>query len=345
MDNSNIVIIRPIMSKEQFLPKLVEILHQNNIAPEALEVIDSSKVTLKYVTGYQFKGTGDCSYSAQTAGDLEITINDKKTTIKNGTPISGSIDNISFDIAVPIVGDTDSNWAKAMAQSLRYTTFDNTVTVNDIKEIGEDVAGNFNANALDFWVKNSNAILDNMMAEPAYALASSNALLYQQLGIIGPEMAMQMAKMGGTIDIQNLRVKSRNNLQEYGQKVLIPCYVLEFKFQNNDFFVACCVCKEKLQYTLGIPRRKTSNLTPEEQACQEMPDKAKIMKIANWGWILAVAAIFIKLWLAAVVLGLWFGAKWYLSKDIKARAKEIEASRAASSENLKLQIAKKLGVR
>lgn len=346
METSTITLIRPVVSEKEFLQQLVEIFHKNNFAEEAVECLDPSKLSLKYLTGYQYKGVADCGYACQTAADLEITINDKKSKISSGTPLSGAMNDVEFNIAVPDLASDTRPWVKAMAGRLRYTTYADTVEVPDVNSVKEEVVGSYSVNPLDYWVKNSNEILDELFKKPAYAMASNSVLAYENLGIIDSNTAAQMISMGasGTIAITNLTVKTRNNLKEYGHKVLIPCYVLEFQYQGNDLYIAACACDKTLPYTLGIPRCKPAEISAEEQAKLEMPEKAKTLKLVSWGWIVAVGVVFLNFIAALVCLGIWFGAKWYLGKDIKARAREIEANRAAASDNLRNKLAKQLGV-
>ena len=341
MESSNIVLLRPAASGEAFLKKVVDILHEENIAEDAISSIDPSKLALKYLTGYQYKGLADCDYSAQTAADIEITINDNKKTIKAGTPISGSVDNIAFDIVVPCPTKDERACAK-----LGYATFEDAITIPDTNAVEEEVIGDFSVNPLDFWVKNSNAVLDEMFSEPAYETASNSVLLYEDLGLISPEMAAEMLKMGASssIDITNLKVKTRNNLQEYGQMMLIPCYVLEFKYNGKDYYVAACACEAALPYIYCIPTLAPVDITPEEQAEQEMPQKVKTLKLVRWGWIIAVAAFFISFILSLICLALWFGAKWYFARELNARAKEIENARAEASANIRKKLEAQLKV-
>lgn len=346
MESSNIVLLRPAVSGEVFLKKVVDILHEENIAEDAISSIDPSKLALKYLTGYQYKGMADCDYSAQTASDLEVTINDNKKTIKSGTPISGSVDNIAFDIVVPCPTKDERAWVRQMCDRLGYATYGDSITIPDTNAVEEEAIGDFSVNPLDFWVKYSNAILDDMFSEPAYETASNSVLLYEDLGLISPEMAAEMLKMGvsSSINITNLKVKTRNSLQEYGKKMLIPCYVLEFQYNGKDYYVAACACEADLPYIYHLPVQALVDITPEEQVEQEMPQKVKTLKLVRWGWIIAVAAVFINFVLALVCLALWYGAKWYFTRELNVRAQEIENARAEASANIRKKLEAQLKV-
>lgn len=348
MKESDFTLIRPIMSKEEFLEKIIVSLQKHNLKEDAIDYIDPSQLSLRYLYGYQFKGNADCSYSYQIASDVEVTINDKKTNIKSGTPIAGKLDNCSFNIAVPCVNSASCSWVESLMKNTPYVVFDNTIMISNSNTIEEEIIGEYTNDPLDFWVKNSNNLLDNLFYEPAYALASNSVLVYEHLGIIDTDTAAHMISMGSSskIAVKNLNVRTRNNLQEYGQKVLIPCYVLEFKYKEDDCFIAAYVCDKNIPYTLRIPEDDSNKLTPEEQVKEEMPEKIKTLKVVNWCWLVALLALFINGLTAAVVcLIIWGVAKWYFKRDINARIKEIEKKRAEAVDNIKSKLYKRFNIK
>lgn len=347
MNETNYALIRPSMSKKEFLEKIIVSLQKQNLKEDAIECLDPSQLSLKYLYGYQFKGNADCNYSCLIANDIEITINDKKSKIKGGTPISGKLDNCSFNIAVPCVDSASYPWANSLVKNMSYVVFDNTIAVSDPSTLEEEVVGKYTNDPLDFWVKRSNELLDDMFLLPAHTLASNSAMIYEYVGLIDANTAAQMVSMGAThaIEIKNLNVKTRNNLKEYGQKVLIPCYVLEFQYKGSDCFIAACVSDENVQYAFRIPEGNTNVLTSEEQVQKEMPEKIKILKIVNWSWVIAILVLFTIGFTAALIcFAAWGIAKWYFKKDINARIKDLENKKAITAENLKNKLYKQFDI-
>ena len=344
MSNTGFAVIRPCMSKKHFWEAMILNLKELNLKEDAIESIDFSKIQLKYLLGYQYKGDAECTYSCRIAGNHDVTINKTKHTIKAGTPIVGNVNSSAFDIAVPCVGSPSPAWVEGLLKQMSSVAVKNTIIVDDLKNIEEVIGDNTN-NPLDFWVKHSNDVIDNLFSVIAYPLASNSVLVYEHLGLIDLETAAQMASMGvfGSIDIMNFNVKSRNNLKEYGQKVLIPCYVLEFKHDGKDYFIAAGISDEAFPYVCRIPKENSFNISPEEQAQKEMPEKFKIMKFVKWGWILAVLALFtIGFTTAVVCLAAWGIAKWYFSRDIKSRIKTIEDNRKKMQERVGNKLSQKL---
>lgn len=335
----------PKVSKEEFLKHVINELVASNLDENAVSSIDPSKLQVKYLWGYQYSGSAECNYSARVANNHTVKIEYGSKSyngeIKSGTPVKGHLDDLTFDIVVPSITDKSPYWAERIDMSLLAEN------LHEYKE-GEipacDIIDGIADSPLDYWLKKGNDVVDKLCTPIAEGVSSNAALIYQDLGIVPLDVAVEIAKSGtlGTIDVVGVSVQTRNKLFTYGNRVLIPFYLLEFEYKNRPQYIVGTT--DGSNYLFGnIPMVTHKN--PEEILEEEMADKMKTVKMAKYGWIIALLALFVAGFTTAVVLLIvWYVALYILKMPIKKREKELKEEQGKRSLRIEAMLKKQFNV-
>lgn len=327
------LLMKPQFSEQQFFKDMVKFLKGQFFQSGAIESMNPARLKVKYVWGYQYTGTVDGTWSGQLQGDHTITFGNKKVELKAGTPVSDRFRTLTFDIVVPCLPKDDEHLEVPAGlffplEDINLIPYDERVNVPT-----ENITGDLSASPAEYWQTCCNEVTDHIGLKHAKTLGSSIGYILGTLGKVTPEEAAQLIAMGNQFDTQhlcNLEVMTRSTLETYGNKVLIPYYVLDYEFKGENYFLQEFADGSGISHC-RVPLRKVQD--PAEQVAAEMPDKVKQANLLKWGWALAVIVFFLFNFISAlVVLALWGGVYWYISKPIRDRKIEIERTRNQNEE-------------
>lgn len=334
----------PQITKQDFLNCIVSTLGSYKWPKGAIESIDVSKTRLVYLWGNRFKGKAEGTWTAKVSGNHKLTVNDQKKDIADGTPYSGPLPPVDFDVLAINDNQATPYWAKELCEvGFRCENFQ---PGSYVEASGGTVEGDNSGNPLSAWMKHGNVIVDNHLLPVAKQLSENAAMAYASLGVIPLEVIQQSAQMFSqmTISSRDVGVQTRNSVPEDPTPALIPFYVLEFLFEGKPYYMA--MMADKVGALKGqVPPVRDTGKTPEQIVNEEMPDKVKQVKLMKWGWILAVLLLFVtNFTVALVALALWGGAYWLFQKPVNDRVKELREQEASNSiktaELLKKQLLK-----
>lgn len=334
----------PEVTKDEYMQLVGKKLMDSPIRLDALKNIDASKFQLKYVWGYRYTGTFDCNWSCQVARDCKFSINSYETEFKQGTPISGDLEQNRFDIVQPIIDESSPNWLKTMA--LYNIPAKNLLPYKGTEVSEDDIVKPIDTSALEFWVKYGNGIIDRHCLPIVNTVASNPIYVMEKQGIIPTDEAISFMQATADMDIsgiqvENYSVKSRNNLTSYGEPVLLPYYVLDFEFENNNYFIVG-PANDSGFIISSVPLRKVAS-SPELQAEQEMPEQSKKVKwMKRAGWLAILIFFITNLTVTLVYLIAWAAGTFMLKKNIKDRAKQIKKEWESDKETIKKELSKQL---
>ena len=314
----------PQISRDEFLKYVAETLGTYQWPKGSIECINPNKTKLVYLWGNRIKGDAEGSWAAKVQGDHKITVNKKEIELKDGTPYSGPIPSLNFDLVVINDNQDTPLWAKGFT-TVGFTC-ENFQPYSYIDACNGIIDGNNTDNSYAAWMKNGNEIVDKYLYSIAVDFSQNTALAYISLNVMPAEVIQQSADLFSNMKFnsKDVAVTSRHNVKEEPTPVLIPFYLLEFEFNGKAYYIAMMADNS---YTLKgqIPPIEEPNKTPQQLVEEEMPDKVKKVKMIKWGWILAIILLFIcNIAIAVVYLVFWVAAKWYFNKDINNRIKELE---------------------
>lgn len=324
--------MKPQISEQQFLKNMVGRLKGQFFQDGAIESMKPSGLKLKYVWGYQYKGVIDGMWNGQVSGDHTVTFDNRKVELKGGTPVGSDFDNLRFNIVLPCIPQGDKHLAtigqKMMEVGQALSLDDvNLIPYDEGANIPqEDIVGDLADSPAEYWQKHCNKVTDRIGMDYAQTVGENLGLILGLTGVLPVDQAAQMASMQSqsSFNIQhlgNLKVKTRSTLEAYGNKVLIPYYVLDYEFKGEDYHLMGFADGDLSHCT--VPLRKKPD--PAARVAAEMPDKVKTLNLLKWGWVLAVLVFFILNFVSAlVVLALWGGAYWYMGKPVWDRKTELE---------------------
>lgn len=327
-NNQQVLVAAPQITKHDFLKCISDTLGTYKWPKGSIESIDPDKTKLVFLWGNRFKGKAEGSWSAKVCGTCNITVNKKEVCIQDGTPYSGPIPQVGFDLLVINDNDTTPYWAKKFSK-IGFVS-DNFQSYSFVEETGGIIEGKDSGNSYSVWAKNSNEIVDRFMFPIATSLSEDTALAYVALNIVPPEVIQQSMGVfnGLKFASRDVSVSSRNSVEEDPTPVLIPFYVLEFQFEGKEYYIAMMADK---RYSLEgqIPPAKDTEKTPQQIVEEEMPDKVKQVKLLKWGWVFAIVLLFMSnLTIAVGYLILWGIGYWFFKKTINDRIKELDQQKA-----------------
>ena len=327
MEESNITtpmqVAVPQVTVQDFIHLNAQKLGNYRWSQGAIESIDPSKIRLVYLWGNRFKGKAEGSWSAKVNGTHTITVNKKELNIQDGTPYSGTIPQVEFDILV--INDTPATpeWAKYFCK-VGFES-ENFQPQSYVSESGGVVEGDHSVSPHSGWMKNGNAIVDSYLLPLANDLSRNTAMAYVALNIVPAEVIQQSMNLFNNLDFnsKDVTVSSRNSVTDEPTPVLIPFYVLEFEYEGKPYFMAMMADKKGL-VNCQVPVENATAKTPEQIVKEEMPDQVKQVNMLKWGWLLAVVMLFVANFsVAAICLVLWAAGYWYMKKQIDNRIHEL----------------------
>lgn len=335
------LLMKPQISEQQFLKEMADRLKSEYFQDGAIESMKPSGLKLKYVWGYQYKGVIDGRWSGQVSGDLTVTFNNKEVKLNAGTPVGSDFDNLRFNIVLPCIPQGDKHLAvigQNMKEVGRALSLDdvNLIPYDESANIPqEDIVGDLADSPAEYWQKHCNKVTDHIGMGYAKIMGENLGIILGLTGKLSVDEAARLASIESdrsfhTQHLGNLTVKTRSTLEVYGNKVLIPYYVLDYEFKGEDYFLMEFANGEGLGHSTAPLRKKPD---PAAQVAAEMPDKVKTLNLLKWGWVLAVLVFFILNFVSAlVVLALWGGAYWYMGKPVRDRKAELERDIKLSEE-------------
>lgn len=333
----------PQISKEDFLKSLADNLGSYKWPSGSIESINPDATKLVYLWGYRIKGKAEATWTAKTNGSKKITVNNQDVNIPDGTPYSGTIPQVDFDVLVISDNAALPYWAKNFCEiGFEGTSFQ---PFSSVEATGGVIEGSDAGNPHAAWMKNGNKITDNFLLPFVEDLSENAAMVYLALNIVPPEVIQNSMNLfsGMKVSSRDVAVSSRNSVSDEPIPVLIPFYVLEFKFEGKTYHMAMmadsrCVMKGQIP-----PVRQTSSKSPKELVEEEMPDKIKQAKLLKWGWIVAVILLFVvNLKVAVIVLIVWAVAYWFVKKPVNDRIKDLERQDSLNSQKTADLLRKKL---
>jgi len=331
-NNQQVLVAVPQITKHDFFKCVSDTLGTYKWPKGSIESIDPDKTKLVYLWGNRFKGKAEGTWSAKVCGTRNITVNKKEVSIQDGTPYSGPIPQVGFDLLVINDNDDTPYWAKKFSK-IGFVS-DNFQSYSSIEAAGGIIEGKTSDNSYSVWAKNSNEIVDRFMLPMATSLSENTALAYVALNIVPPEVIQQSMGVfnGLKFSSRDVSVSSRNSVEEDPTPVLIPFYVLEFRFEGKEYYIATMANKN---YCIKgqVPPVKDTDKTPQQIVEEEMPDKVKQVKLLKWGWGLAIVLLFMSnLTIAVGYLILWGIGYWFFKKTINDRIKELDQQKADNTQ-------------
>ncbi len=335
----------PQMSKQDFLNGIVEVLGGYKWPKGAIECINPDNTKLVYLWGYRFKGSAEGTWTAKVSGKYKLTVNKQEVEIADGTPYSGPIPNVNFDLLLINDNQTTPYWAKEFCR-IGFIG-NNYQPYSSIANTGGTIEGDDSGNPLSAWMKDGNTIVDNFLLPIATDLSQNAALAYLSLNVLPAEIVQQSAELFKDMKFnsRDVAVTSRNSVSEDPTPVLIPFYVLEFRFEGATYHLAMMADASNLLKG-KVPPVKEKGKDPQKIVEDEMPDKVKQANILKWGWVLAILLLLVvNLKIAFVYLIAWAIGLWFIKKPINDRIKELEQDDAndkqATAALLKKQLIRK----
>lgn len=319
-----VLVVVPQCTQQDFLNHIANSLGSYKWPPGAIECIDPDKTRLLYLWGNRFKGTAEGSWNAKVSGTHKITINDKEVKIPDGTPYSGTLPPVEFDVLVINDNEATPSWAKEFCK-IGFMG-DSYRTMSDISEFQDAIEGDNSGSPYSTWTKNGNKIVDNCVLSIAEEVSKNTAAAYVALNIVPIEVIQHSIDFfnNQNFSSRDVTASTRNSVTEDPTPVLIPFYVLEFQFEGQPYHIAIMAGKQG-DIKGKIPPVRTGDKTPEQIVAEEMPDKTKQANIIKWGWVLAIILLlFTNYKIALVYLVIWLIGYLIFKKPIDNRVKEIE---------------------
>lgn len=345
-NTQQVLVAVPQTTREDFLNWIVTNCASYKWPKGAIECIDPDKTRLVFLWGNRFKGYAEGGWTAKVNGTHKVTVNKNEVQIKDGTPYSGSLPQVEFDLLVINDNQATPYWAKDFTKvGFNGANFQPEAYVS---AAGGTIEGDNLGNSLTSWMKYGNEITDDFLIPIATDLSTNTAMAYLALNVLPAEVIQKSMDMFSSMkfDSRDVGVTSRNSVTEDPTPVLVPFYLLEFQFEGKSWRLAMMADKRGNVRGQVPPVKNADKITPEEIVEEEMPGKIKQAKMIKWGWILAILLLFVVNFTVAVVyLIAWFIGYWFFKKPIKDRIKELRNQEADDSrrtaELLRKQLLKK----
>ncbi len=342
-NNKQVLAAAPQVTKEQFLQHIADMLAGYQWPAGSIECIDPSKARTVYLWGHHFKGVAEGSWSAKVNAEVTVTYGDKERKVSPGTPYSGVLPEVSFDVAVINDDENTPYWAKDFAKT--GFAVENLQPLSFVQGSGATVEGKDSDKAYNAWMKNGNEIVDNFLRGCAEMLSQNTAVAYVALDLIPAEVVQKSPEMfaNSKFSSTDAKASTRNSVTEDPTAVLIPFHVLEFQFEGKQYHLAMMADGDAMMKG-KVPPVQDNSRTPEEIVNEELADQVKTAKYAKWGGCVAVVITVVLLGLIAgliIAVGA-YGVNWYMNRPIKERLKQLEQQKADGQKALAEKLRKQL---
>ena len=324
----------PLVDRQTFLNEIVETLSSYKWPKGSIECIDPSKVRLVFLPGNRYKGKAEGTWTAKVDGDKEITVNDNQVNIPDGTPYSGTIPEIDFDVLVINDNDATPYWAKGFT-TVGFVAM-NYQPISYIDSVDGVIEGDDSGNPHMSWMKHGNEITDRFLLPYAAEFSSNGAVAYLALDIVPAEVIENSFDLFNQIKVssRDIAVSSRNSVSEDPVPVLIPFYVLEFQFEGKNYHLAM-MADASTAIKGQVPPVAQEDLESEQVVSEEKNESANQPIMIKWGWILAIVLLFIGgILLGFIALIIWAIAKWKWNKKTNERIEELDNQKATKAQDI-----------
>ena len=342
-NEKNVMAAVPQQTQQDFLSHIAKTFGTYKWPKGAIECIDASKTRQVYLWGNRIKGKAEGTWTAKVSGNHSLTINDKKVEITDGTPYSGPLPPVDFDILVINDNQATPYWAKNFC-NVGFQG-ENFLPASAASAQGVTVEGDNSGNPLASWMKHGNAIADKHLLPAAKQISENAAFAYAALNIIPVEVIQQSTHMFNQMGFssRDVGLQTRNSVSEEPTPVLIPFYVLEFQFEGKQYYIAMMADKTGT-FSGEVPLARHTDKTPEQVVNEEMSDKVKQLKLMKWGWVLAVVLLLLtNLTVALLALVAWGVGYWLMKRPINSRMEELAQEENAQTQRNVALLKKQLG--
>lgn len=324
----------PLVDRQIFLNEIVETLSSYKWPKGSIECIDPSKTRLVFLPGNRYKGKTEGTWTAKVDGDKEITVNDNQVNIPDGTPYSGTIPEIDFDVLVINDNDATPFWAKGFT-TVGFVAM-NYQPMSYIEAVDGIIEGDDSGNPHMSWMKYGNEITDRFLLPYAAELSSNGAIAYLALDIVPAEVIEKSTDLFSQIRMssRDIAVSSRNSVSEEPVPVLIPFYVLEFQFEGKNYHLAM-MADASTSMKGQVPPVAQEDLESEQVVTEENSESTIQPIMIKWGWILSVVFLLLGSFLfALVVLIIWAIAKWKWNKKTNEHIEKLENQKVVKAQDI-----------
>ena len=328
-----VLVAQPQLSKQEFLNLIASYADSFHLSQEAINSIDAKNTRLVYLRGNRFRGVAEGTWTAKSATQIELTVNNEKKNIPAGTSYSGKIPSTDFDLLIINDNDATPDWAKDFCKTGFRT--DSLLPLSSDGSSDIIIEGDDSSNPFSAWMKNGNGIVDNFLYPYAVDISQNRVYLEVEVGIITPTMAESMKDSLGKISSYDVEVSSRHSVNDDPISVLIPFYVLEYQFEGNNYYFAMMADKGG-RFTASIP--PTSNdFEAEQQAVEkEKESKRQNIKLVKLGWVLVFVVLFVFGFTGGLIyLGLWFVGYLIFKSSAEGQIKALDNKITERKEQMK----------
>lgn len=336
----NVLVGAPQISKEEFIEIIVNDLSDYQWPNGAIECMNPVNVKLVYILGNLFVGTAEGSWSAKVQGNNTITINNKKSVIKDGTPYSGLIPKSEFSLSVINDNQATPEWARFFCKF--GFKGDKFMPSSFMASSGGLVEGENSENSFAAWMKNGNKIVDDCFLPMAEKLSKHLGIAYASLNIISPDDLNKTSIFNDfTFSSRDVTVSTRNSITEDPKPIYIPFYYLDFQFEGKSYYIATMAEPNPVMRAQIPPMDNTK--TPMQLHDEVIPGMKKKAGMLKWGWALAALLLLIfNFKIALVVFVIWVIGYWYYNHSIDVRTKEFKGMEDERIRKNKAKIKKQL---
>ena len=336
----NVLVGAPQISKEEFLEIIANDLSDYQWPNGAIECMNPDNVKLVYILGNLFVGTAEGSWSAKVQGNHTITVNNKKTVIKDGTVYSGLIPKSEFRLSVINDNQATPEWARFFCKF--GFKGDKFMPSSFMVSSGGSVEGEDSENSFAVWMKNGNKIVDDCFLPMAEKLSKHIGIAYASLKIISPEDLNKTNIFNDfSFSSRDVTVSTRNSITEDPKPIYIPFYYLAFQFEGKSCYIAM-MAEHNPAMRAQIPP-KDNAMSPMQLLDVEIPEMKKKAGMLKWGWALAILLLLIfNFKIAFVFFIIWAIGHWYYNHSIDVRIEEFKGMEDERIRNNQAKIKKQL---
>lgn len=323
------------LDKKAFLTFALDQMKKCNVPIELYRNINPDRIVKFQIPAFGFIGTVDAKWQCEYNGNMEISINNKKTNITPGAPMSGEVSGYNFGAFIPGAKSepNDGNdWTKNFTSSTpisKSVNIDNSVVTepNTFTLLPS-------TEPLMVWSEKGQNLCDDIAKQQAEIQTSNSIGLYEALGLMSKTEAAGFGRMMGSMGkevppTRNWKVFSRSNLSQNPINALIPVWYLPIEFNGKPCFFAV-TADESCSGSYSLPTVSSTGNEPENEEIQEAKKKAKYVKL---GGLLAIPLFFIANFITTLIfLVVWFGVYMYFDKQV-SNLKSAENKKASDEVN------------